>query len=158
MAEVRSKEIASFFEVYVISFNNLSFSHSASTSTGSFSISTQAFHNDFGISSHVAWGTECVFWDQLSSVVEDAWSWAFGRFFTNTFSQIFFSSFSIHLGWMAELFSEESWWALINFFPMAGRTIGASALIFLHMLYRAYKNISWKISIRFAISSWWALP
>ena len=79
MAEIRSKEIASFFEVYVISFNNLSFSHSASTSTGSFSISTQAFHNDFGISSHVAWGTECVFWDQLSSVVEDAVSWALGR-------------------------------------------------------------------------------
>ena len=59
---------------------------------------------------------------------------------------------------MAELFSEESWWALIEFFPMAGRTIGASALIFLHMLYRAYKNISWKISIRFASSCWWATP
>jgi hypothetical protein len=58
MAEVRSKEIASGFEVYVISFNNLSFSQSARTSTGSFSISTHALNNDTDISSHVAWGTE----------------------------------------------------------------------------------------------------
>jgi hypothetical protein len=80
MTEVRSKEIASGFEVFVISFDNLSFSYFAFINTGSFSISTQTFHNDIDIISHDFWGTECGFWDQISSIVEDAWSWALGSF------------------------------------------------------------------------------
>ena len=56
---------------------------------------------------------------------------------------------------MAEFFSEER---LFEFFPMAESTFGARVLIIFHCLYRAYNHISWIISIRFAISSWWACP
>ena len=63
---------------------------------------------------------------------------------------------------MAEFFSEERWWARIDWFPMAIRN---RASVFLSKSRADINNCGGSVrrtsnlrSIRFAISSWWATP
>jgi hypothetical protein len=120
MTEVRSEEIASGFEVsIIISRDDLSFSPFTLllSSACSSCISLNAFFDFKFISNHELWSTEVVIWDQVDSGVPGA----------NTSIAVeaiifvvllkagsplsIFKFFISVLDWVAEIFSEEWWWA-----------------------------------------------
>lgn len=64
--------------------------------------------DEIDVSGHVSWSAEGIVWNQISTIVVDAWSNAFSsRGGREAHSPVKFSGVSVNLWWMAELLSEE---------------------------------------------------